>query len=197
MLTYERELLSKGYRYIAGIDEVGRGPLAGPVATVAVIMDLEHIIAGVDDSKKLSEKKRNILFDEIIQHSIAYKVSYVSNEIIDEINILNATKMSMIEAIKGLAITPDIVLVDAVKLDIDIPTVSIIKGDSLSYSIAAASILAKVSRDRLMYEYATDYPQYAFERNKGYGTAVHIAALKEYGTTPIHRRTFIRNFVNE
>lgn len=194
-LYYEKMLLDKGYKYIAGVDEVGRGPLAGEVVTASVIMDLERIVEGVDDSKKLSEKKREKLYEDIINSAIAYSINSVSPKIIDEINILNATKMCMVESIKGLGIKPDIVLVDAVKLDIDIPTMPIIKGDALSYSIGSASILAKVYRDRLMVEYSKLYPQYMFEKHKGYGTKAHIDAIKEYGACPIHRATFIKNFV--
>ena len=194
-LYYEKMLLDKGYKYIAGVDEVGRGPLAGEVVTASVIMDLERIVEGIDDSKKLSEKKREKLYEDIINSAIAYSINKVSPKVIDEINILNATKMCMVESIKGLSIKPDIVLVDAVKLDIDIPTMPIIKGDALSYSIGSASILAKVYRDRLMVEYSKLYPQYMFEKHKGYGTKAHIDAIKEYGACPIHRATFIKNFV--
>lgn len=193
-LEYEKECLEKGYRYIAGVDEVGRGPLAGPVVCAAVIMDLQKIVEGVDDSKKVSEKKREMLFDKIIESAIDYKIKEVSPEVIDEINILNATKKCMCDAINSLSVTPDIVLVDAVNLDINVKTLSIIKGDFKSYTIASASILAKVYRDRLMRDYAIKYPYYGFERNSGYGTKEHISKIKEIGPCEIHRRTFIKNF---
>jgi len=169
--------------------------LAGPVVSACVIMPLDDIIEGVDDSKKLSEKKRDFLFDKIIEKAIAYKISVVSEKVIDEINILNATKMSMKECIEGMEIKPDIVLVDAVKLEMEVPCVPIIHGDALSYSIAAASILAKVSRDRIMQEYDKVYPQYLFAKHKGYGTKMHIEAIKEHGSCEIHRKTFITRFI--
>ena len=195
-LAFERELLAGGAKLIGGMDEAGRGPLAGPVVAAAVIMPLDHPIAGVDDSKKVSEKKREKLFDEIIRDAIAYKICLADERVIDDINILNATKKAMTECMQGLAVTPDIVLVDAVKLALEVPTKAIIKGDALSYSIAAASILAKVYRDRLMRAYDEQYPQYGFAKHKGYGTKDHIDALREYGPCPIHRRTFITHFVD-
>jgi len=194
-LQYEKALLEKGYRYIAGVDEVGRGPLAGPVVCAAVIMPLgeDDIIDGVDDSKKLSEKKREKLSEEIKQKALYYCIFEVSEKEIDEINILEATKKGMREALLGLPVAPDTVLTDGnMTLDIPFPQKSIVHGDALSYSIGAASIVAKVYRDHLMDEYAKTYPMYAFERNKGYGTAVHIAAIKEFGLCPIHRRTFTK-----
>lgn len=194
-LKYERELTEKGYKYIAGVDEVGRGPLAGEVVCCAVIMRLDDIIDGVDDSKKVSEKKREKLFDLIKEKAVCYHIAEVSPAEIDELNILNATKKCMKMAIEGLEITPDIVLVDAVDLDIKVPTMPIIKGDALSYNIGAASILAKVHRDRKMCEYAKLYPEYGFEKHKGYGTKVHIDAIKEYGKCPIHRLSFIKKFI--
>ncbi len=197
MLRYEKELLSKGYRYIAGVDEVGRGPLAGDLVVVATIMDLEHIVAGVNDSKKLTEKKREKLYPEIIERALSYSVVHVSPQVIDDINIYQATKLAMERSIRELSIRPDYVLVDAMKLDLDIPCESIIKGDANSYSIASASIIAKVTRDREMVALATKYPQYGFDKNKGYGTAVHIDAIKALGATDIHRRTFIKNFVGD
>ncbi len=197
MFRYEKELLSKGYQYIAGVDEVGRGPLAGDLVVAATIMNLEDIVEGVNDSKKLTEKKREKLFPEVINKALSYSIVHISPQIIDEINIYQATKLAMQKSIQELSIKPDYVLVDAVKLDLDIPNMSIIKGDANSYSIAAASIIAKVIRDREMVALATKYPQYGFEKNKGYGTAVHINALKEIGATDIHRRTFISNFVND
>lgn len=194
-LEIENNCIEKGYKLIAGVDEAGRGPLAGPVVSACVIMPLDDIIEGVDDSKKLSEKKRDLLFDKIIEKAIAYKISVVSEKVIDEINILNATKMSMKECIEGMEIKPDIVLVDAVKLEMEVPCVPIIHGDALSYSIAAASILAKVSRDRIMQEYDKVYPQYLFAKHKGYGTKMHIEAIKEHGSCEIHRKTFITRFI--
>lgn len=194
-LKYELECIAQGYKYIAGVDEVGRGPLAGPVVCAAVIMPIDDLIDGIDDSKKLSEKKRNMLSDLIKQKAICYNISEISPEVIDEINILEATKLCMKNALEGLSIKPDVALIDALKLDIDIPVVNIIKGDFLSYSIGAASIIAKVYRDNLMVQMAEKYPQYSFDKHKGYGTAAHIAAIKEFGATPIHRRSFIKKFV--
>ncbi len=197
MLEFEREYTSKGYGAICGMDEVGRGPLAGPVVVCALVMPLEEdkLIDGIDDSKKLSEKRREALYDKILEVAKAVSVVRVEPEEIDEINILNATKKAMRKAVDDIKDKADIAFVDAVKLDLPIPEVAIIKGDAKSYNIAAASIVAKVYRDRLMYEYAKEYPQYDFASNKGYGTAKHIAALREYGATPIHRRSFIKNFV--
>ena len=196
-LQYERALLSKGLQYIAGVDEVGRGPLAGPVVCAAVIMPLddESIIVGVDDSKKLSAKKRETLAEEIKKRAIAYTIVEVSEKEIDEINILEATKLGMKKALETLEVEPQTVLTDGnMTLDITYPQRSVIGGDALSYSIGAASIIAKVYRDKMMDEYAKEYPQYAFESNKGYGTAAHIQAIKEYGLCPIHRRTFTKKF---
>ncbi len=198
-LTYERQLQSEGYKLIAGMDEVGRGPLCGPVVCAAVIMPLDEslLIDGIDDSKKVSEKKRLILSEKIKERAIAYSICEVSPEIIDEINILEATKLCMQNCIKNISVRPDALLVDAVKADFGVYTRSLIKGDALSYSIGAASILAKVYRDKLMEDYALVYPQYGFEKHKGYGTKAHIEALKAYGPTPIHRKTFIKNFVKD
>ena len=195
LMKYENELLAKGYKYICGVDEVGRGPLAGPVCVCAVIMPLDNLIQGVNDSKKVSKAKREKLFVEIKQKAIAYKCVLYDNNKIDEVNILNATKQAMKEAILSLDVKPDIVLIDAVKLDIPYESMPIIHGDAISYSIGAASILAKVTRDTLMEEYAKQYPEYDFEHNMGYGTKKHIEALKQYGPTPIHRQTFIQNFI--
>lgn len=189
--NYERNL---GAKYIAGVDEVGRGPLAGPVVTAAVIMPLDDVIEGIDDSKKLSKKNRERLYDEILKKAISVSVQEVSEKVIDEINILNATKLCMKNSIDSLSVKPDVVLVDAVKLDVDIKCQPIIKGDAKSYSIGAASIVAKVYRDRLMQSYGEIYPGYGFERNMGYGTKEHIEKLKEIGECPIHRKTFIKNF---
>ena len=196
-LAYERELQAKGLKYIAGVDEVGRGPLAGPVVCAAVIMPLDatSIIEGIDDSKKLSAKKREELSEKIKQTAIAYTIVEIDEKTIDEINILEATKLGMKRAIETLSITPETVLTDGnMTIDIKSPQKSVIHGDALSYSIGAASIIAKVYRDNLMDEYAKQYPRYAFEKNKGYGTAAHIQGIKEYGLCPIHRRTFTKNF---
>lgn len=193
-LLYEKQELESGAKYVAGVDEVGRGPLAGPVVCSAVILPLDDIIEGVDDSKKLSKKKREVLYDKIIEKAISYSICQIEPKEIDEINILQATKKCMKACIESLKVEPDVVLVDAVKLDVSVKTVPIIKGDLKSYSIGAASILAKVYRDRLMEEYSIKYPQYGFERNSGYGTKEHIEKIKEIGSCPIHRKTFIKNF---
>ena len=197
LLTYEKYYLEKGCRYICGVDEVGRGPLAGPVTVCAVIMDLDKLVDGVNDSKKLTAKKREALYDKIIASAIDYNIVSLDNDVIDRINILAATKEAMKQAVCVLKVKPDVVLVDAVKLEIPYSVHSIIHGDALSYSIGAASILAKVYRDRLMDDYDKIFPEYGFSSNKGYGSAKHIAALKEFGPTPIHRKTFIKNFCSE
>ncbi len=192
-LKFEKEEQVKGNFIIAGVDEVGRGPLAGPVCVAAVIMPLDDIIDGVDDSKKVSEKKRNLLFGKIKEKAIAYSIKMVSEETIDKINILQATKLCMKEAIESLSVKPDVVLIDAIdKLDTDVSFRGIIKGDALSYSIGCASILAKVTRDEYMVNLAKEYPEYGFEKHKGYGTKVHIEALKEYGPCVHHRLTFLK-----
>lgn len=197
-LKYETELVSKGYKFIAGCDEAGRGPLAGPVVVASVIMPLDNIILGVDDSKKLTEKKREELYDQIINKALSYKIEVVGEKIIDAINILNATKMGMENAINELSLKPDIALIDAVKgLNLVCESLPIIHGDALSYSIACASILAKVYRDRLMVELDKQYPEYNFAKHKGYGTKMHIDALKKYGKCEIHRDSFIKNFVGK
>lgn len=182
--------------FICGIDEVGRGPLAGPVVAGAVILPKDCEILYLNDSKQLSEKKREELYKVIMEKAVAVSVGYAAPKRIDEINILQATYEAMREAISGLSVKPDILLNDAVTIPgIDIPQVPIIKGDAKSISIAAASIIAKVTRDRLMVEYDSVFPQYGFAANKGYGSAQHIAALKQYGRSPIHRKSFIGNFV--
>ena len=195
LLEYEKKCLDAGYKYICGVDEVGRGPLAGPVTCTAVIMPLDDLIQGVNDSKKVSKNKRIKLYDVIMEKAIAVNTVSYDNHQIDEMNILEATKACMRDAIMGLSVKPDIVLVDALKLDIPYKTMGIIKGDALSYSIASASIVAKVTRDKFMFEMAEKHPEYDFQNNVGYGTAKHITALKEFGPTPIHRKTFIKNFV--
>ncbi len=194
-LKYELECCAKGAKYIAGVDEVGRGPLAGPVVCAAVIMPLDDLLEGIDDSKKVSEKKRNVLSELIKEKAISYNITQIEPNIIDEINILEATKLCMKKALEGLSVKPDVALVDALTLDTDIPVVNIVKGDFLSYSIGAASIIAKVFRDNLMVYYSKEYPQYFFDKHKGYGTAAHIAAIKEYGPCKIHRRSFIKKFI--
>jgi len=197
MFDYENKYLAEGYKLIAGIDEAGRGPLAGPVCVAIVIMplDKDNIIEGINDSKKLTEKKREKLFDQIIEKAIAYHIEFVDREVIDSINILNATKLGMLTCINSIKKSPDIVLIDAVTINTDIPIVPIIKGDMVSYSIACASILAKVSRDRLMLEIDKKYPEYSFAKHKGYGTKLHIEALKKFGKCPEHRDSFIKNFI--
>ncbi len=192
MKAYEKQYSQ--YEYICGVDEAGRGPFAGPVVAGAVILPKDCEILYLNDSKQLSEKKREELYDIIMREAIAVGVGYASNERIDEINILQATYEAMREAISKLSKKPDILLNDAVKIpNMDILQVSIIKGDAKSVSIAAASIVAKVTRDRLMLEYDKRYPEYHFAENKGYGVAAHIEALKKYGSVPIHRKTFIKN----
>ncbi len=182
--------------YICGIDEVGRGPLAGPVVTGAVILPKDCDLLYINDSKQLSEKKREELYDRIMETAVSAAVGYNSPARIDEINILQANYEAMREAISKLSVKPDLLLNDAVTIpDVDIPQVSIIKGDTKSISIAAASIIAKVTRDRLMVQYDEIYPEYGFASNKGYGSADHIAAIKKYGPCPIHRRSFIGNFI--
>ena len=193
MLDYENKYKGK---LIAGIDEAGRGPLAGPVVCACVIMPLDEdkLIDGINDSKKLTEKKREELYDKIIERAIAYSIVEVDEKTIDRINILNATKQGMKRALDGLKAKPDVVLIDAVKLDTDLPQDNIIKGDAKSYNIASASILAKVYRDRLMKKLSVKYPQYNFAKHKGYGTKEHIENLKKYGKCELHRETFIKNF---
>jgi ribonuclease HII len=191
---YEEQARARGYRAIAGVDEAGRGPLAGPVAAAAVILDPLRPILGLNDSKKLSASKREHLYDQIRDQALALAVVLVDAAEIDRINILQATKQAMRQAISGLAIQPDLLLIDAVALD-QVPSEvwPIIKGDAKSNSIAAASILAKVTRDRLMQTFDSQYPDYGFARHKGYGTAQHYAAIRQFGLTPIHRLSFLKN----
>ena len=193
-LEYERELLNKGYKLIAGVDEVGRGPLAGPVVCASCIMPLDDIIEGVDDSKKISEKKREALASLIKEKAICYSIMEISPEEIDKINILEAVKKCMTEAVLGLKTKPDITIVDGVDTGLKINAKYLVKGDSLSYTVGCASILAKVYRDNLMVDYAKIYPDYGFEKHKGYGTKVHIEKIKEIGPCKLHRKTFIKNF---
>ncbi|HEX2947416.1 MAG TPA: ribonuclease HII [Clostridia bacterium] len=195
MSTYEMEAYGSGYRLVAGMDEAGRGPLAGPVVAACVILPEGCLIENVNDSKKLTAAQREKLYDIIIEKSISFGVGIVDEKCIDEINILNATKMAMKRAVEQLKPRPDILLIDAVHLDdVDVPQKSIIKGDALSISIAAASIIAKVTRDRIIDEADGVYPLYGFKNHKGYGTPEHINAIKKYGLCPIHRISFTKNF---
>lgn len=196
-LSCERALTEKGYAFVAGVDEVGRGPLAGPVVCCAVIMPLakDQLIVGVDDSKKLSAKKREELAEKIKQKAIAYSIAEIDEKVIDEINILQATRLGMKRAVETLSVAPDFLLSDGnMTLDVSCPQKSVVHGDALSYLIGCASIVAKVYRDKKMDDYAETYPHYAFEKNKGYGTQAHIQGIKEHGLCPIHRRTFTKNF---
>ena len=193
----EEELYLQGVTSIAGIDEAGRGPLAGPVAVAGVIMPEDSMIEGVNDSKKVSEKKREKLYDLITEQAISYFVAIINHDVIDNINILNATKQGVTQVIDGLEVKPDLILVDALTHinTRGIPYDSIIKGDAKCYSISAASILAKVTRDRIMRQWDEIYPQYGFAQNKGYGTKMHIEAIRKYGLCPIHRKSFTTHFV--
>ena len=193
----EESLYSSKIKYICGIDEAGRGPLAGPVVVGAVILPVDSLVEGVNDSKKISEKKRERVFEEIVSTAISYSTGIVDQRTIDEINILNATKLAVKKAIEGLEIKPDLILVDALTgiETFGIPYKSIIKGDAKEYSIAAASIIAKVTRDRMMLEWDKVFPEYGFAKHKGYGTASHMQALKENGPCMLHRKTFIKNFI--
>ena len=195
--SMEKELYDKGFEYICGIDEAGRGPLAGPVVVAGVIMPKDSMIEGVNDSKKVSEKKREKLYDVILEEAISYSVAIIGQDVIDDINILNATKQGVTRVVEELDVKPNLILVDALTHinTKGIPYDSIIKGDAKCYNIAAASIIAKVTRDRIMREWDEIYPQYGFINHKGYGTAKHIEAIKEYGPCPIHRKTFIKHFV--
>lgn len=190
MKEYENELYNKGIKYIAGVDEVGRGPLVGPVVTAAVILPVDFYDERINDSKKVTEKKREVLYDVIMENAVSVGIGMSSSEVIDEINILEATKKAMKEALNNLSVKPEHVLIDAVKLDIDIPSTPIIKGDAKSQSIAAASIIAKVTRDRMMYELDKEHPEYDFAHNKGYGTKKHIEAIRKYGILKEHRKSF-------
>ena len=196
MLEYEALYTSQGYRAVSGVDEAGRRPLAGPVCAAAVIFPEGLVIEGVDDSKKLTEKKRELLFDIIKEKALAYSVAWASVEEIEEMNILNAAMLAMKRAVENLSVKADFALIDGNKTpQLTIPCLAIVKGDALSQSIAAASILAKVSRDRLMLELAKKYPQYHFEKHKGYGTKVHRDALLEYGPCEIHRPSFLKKIL--
>lgn len=193
MLRYEKELYQKGYQAIAGIDEVGRGPLAGPVVTACVILPKDCKIRHLNDSKKIPKKHHEEIYEEVLARALGVGIGIVDNDTIDRVNIYEATKIGMLQAIeqmKGEVTKPDYLLIDAMQLDTPIPQLSLIKGDANSLSIAAASIVAKVTRDRMMAEYAKEYPGYAFDKNVGYGTKDHLAGLKQYGVTPIHRKSF-------
>lgn len=190
MKEFETELYNNEINFIAGIDEVGRGPLVGPVVTAAVILPKDFYDERINDSKKLTEKKRELLYDVIMENAISVGIGISSENVIDEINILNATKRAMLEAVNNLSVKPEHLLIDAVKLNTDIPQTSIIKGDAKSESIAAASIIAKVTRDRMMIELDKIHPEYDFKHNKGYGTKKHIEAIRKYGIIKEHRKTF-------
>lgn len=201
MVDYEieKEYTEKGFRLICGIDEAGRGPLAGPVCAAAVILPIGTEIEGLNDSKKLSEKKREMLFPMIIENATAYGIGFASEQEIDEINILNATFLAMSRAVEALGISPDLLLIDGnqkPKIGVG-EEVTVIKGDAKSVSVAAASVLAKVSRDRYMLEKSQEYPQYAFEKHKGYGTKLHYEKIAEYGVSPIHRKTFLKKILGD
>lgn len=201
MVDYEieKEYTAKGFRLICGIDEAGRGPLAGPVCAAAVILPIGTDIDGLNDSKKLTEKKREMLFPIIIEKATAYGIGFASEQEIDEINILNATFLAMRRAVEALGISPDLLLIDGnqkPKIGVG-EEVTVIKGDAKSVSVAAASVLAKVSRDRYMLEKSQEYPQYAFEKHKGYGTKLHYEKIAEYGVSPIHRKTFLKKILGD
>lgn len=197
-LEYEKKLISNGFRSVCGVDEAGRGPLAGPVCAAAVILPENTIIDGVNDSKKLSEKKREQLFEVIKARSLSYSVAWASIEEIESINILNAAMLAMKRAVEDLSIKADFALIDGNKVpDLDIPAFPVVKGDSLSMSIACASILAKVSRDRLMYKYDEKYPEYGFAKHKGYGTKLHTQVLRQIGPCEIHRPSFLKKILGE
>lgn len=197
-LFFENEAYVRGYKYVCGVDEAGRGPLAGPVFAAAVILPRNCVIDGVNDSKKLTEKKREQLYSKIKEQSLAYCVASASVDEIDEINILNATFLAMTRAVSGLQVKADFALVDGNRLpSLEIDSKAVVKGDALSESIAAASILAKVERDHFMLNLANEYPNYAFEKHKGYGTKLHIEMIKKYGASNVHRKTFLKKILNK
>jgi len=198
MLEIEESLYSKGYNFICGVDEAGRGPLCGPVVAAAVILPKDECIEGVNDSKKISEKKREKLYDDILLKAVAVGVGISDVDVIEEVNILNATKLAMKQAIENLEVTPDYILIDGNQMiDIDISASTVVHGDAVSESIAAASIIAKVTRDRMLIKWDKDYPEYGFAKHKGYGTKAHIEAIGKYGLTPLHRPSFCKKFVKE
>ncbi len=197
MKMIESNYRTKGYKLIAGCDEAGRGPLCGPVVSAVVILPEDFNELYVNDSKKLTESKRNKLYDIITEKAVCWAVGIADNEVIDKINILSATKKTITDALDKMKIKPDMLLLDALEIDYDIPQKGFVKGDANVYSIAAASIVAKVTRDRLMYEYDKQYPEYGFASNKGYGTAEHIKAIEKYGITPIHRKSFLSGITNQ
>jgi len=198
MKNFDNKYLNKNIQLIAGVDEAGRGPLAGPVVAAAVIFAPDIIIEGVDDSKVLSEKRREELFEKIIKESLAHSISVVSVEIIEEINILNASLLAMRQSVEALKVQPDLIIADGnQKFDYSVPVIPVIKGDAKSYSVAAASILAKVTRDRIMKELAIEYPVYRWEKNKGYPTKQHRESIKLNGTSPFHRKAFLKKLLSE
>lgn len=198
MLEIEHSLYEKGYKLICGVDEAGRGPLCGPVVAAAVILKPEDKIEGVNDSKKLTEKKREALYDVIMSKALSVGVGISDVDVIEKVNILNATKLAMKQAIQNLNVVPEYVLIDGNQMiDINIEAQTVVSGDAKSESIAAASIIAKVTRDRMLIEWDKQYPQYGFAKHKGYGTKAHIEAIKEYGLCPIHRPSFCTKFVKE
>ena len=199
LLVYEKELYNNGITLIAGVDEVGRGPLIGPVVAAAVILPKNYELEGLTDSKKLSEKKRDKFYDIIMKDALAIGVGIISPEVIDEVNIYEASKLAMIDAINSLSIKPEHVLIDAMPLDLDVPSTSIIKGDAKSLSIAAASVIAKVTRDRMMYELDSKYPEYGFGSHKGYPTKKHVEAIEKYGLIEGYRKTYapIKDMIKE
>lgn len=196
---FEQAAMSNGFKTVCGVDEAGRGPLAGPVCAAAVILPEGLQIDGLNDSKKLSEKKREQLYDIITEKAIAWSVAFGSVEEIESVNILEATFLAMNRAVSGLAVKPSFALIDGNRIPkgMSVPCETVVKGDAKSCSIAAASIIAKVTRDRLLAEYAKQYPEYGFEKHKGYGTAAHYAAIERYGILPIHRRSFLKNILGE
>lgn len=195
-LYYENQAYEKGYRLVCGVDEAGRGPLAGPVCAAAVVLPKGLILEGVNDSKKLTEKKREALFDVITQQALDWSVAFATVEEIEEINILNAAMLAMKRAVEGLKNPVDFAIVDGNKKPpLNIDCEAVVKGDANSMSVAAASILAKVSRDRILRQYAVDYPQYGFEKHKGYGTKAHVEALKKYGPCEVHRPSFLKKIL--
>ncbi len=197
MLVFEEDAYGKGFSLIAGVDEVGRGPFAGPLVTASVILPKDFYILGIDDSKKLSEEKREYLYDYITKNCIEYTINRVEPAMIDEINILEATKLSMLENVKAFKNAPECLIVDHVDFNTNLPNYTMPKADGRSISVACASIIAKVTRDKIMLDYSKQYPEYGFDKNKGYGTQEHQEALRKYGACPIHRKDFIKNTLSQ